>query len=362
MLAKERRVNQDSRFAAHLWAAFGIESQAMRSRAIRALSLLAGLCLAGGADGAQCRPANGNSPCIDANSLWLATGAAHFLSLPEPVALGRGQVGLAVVTQLLFRPLSAELPSPELNGREVRLVERALEADMLLALGLGRRLELGLTLPVILNQRGAGSAGLTSQRAEPIDATAERDPHVSIARAFEFTSTLGAKPRLELALPLGNRSAYASAGSITFAPALPIEFQSGAFTLGLELGLRLRQSVELGTLRWGSQGSASLGLSLALLPRDLLWLAGELLVLPSLINANSERGRALATESRLLPAEWLFSVRSRPRADEPWTLALAAGAGLALSNESSPAGEERFVAPTSPGLRLLAEVRYAPRE
>jgi OOP family OmpA-OmpF porin len=215
---------------------------------------------------------------------------------------------------------------------------------------------------MILRQSGTGSAGLTSQRGDPLEATGTRDPRASLAFAVPLGSALGLKPRLELALPLGNRSAYASAGSWTFAPGLPVEWRLGQATVGAELALRLRRSVELGSLRWGSQAVAKVGVSLALLPAGLLAISAESLLLPPLVRASSERGKALGVTTRLLPAEWLLSVRSRPCRSQPWTLALATGAGLALSSESSAFGSQRFVAPTGPGLRVLAEVRYAPRD
>lgn len=282
------------------------------------------------------------------------------MGLPRAVSLPRGRVGLTLAVQALFSPLRASVQSPDPNGREVKLVERVLEEDLLLAFGLGRAFELGLSLPVILHQTGAGSAGLTSQNAGPLDASAERDPHASLAYAHQLAPGLGLKPRLELTLPFGNRAAYASAGNVVVAPAVPLEWQRGAFALALELGLRLRPSVALGTLRWGSAGSVVLGVSVELLSNELLALGGELFLLPMLGEASSERARAQAIETHLLPAEWLCSLRSRPVRDEPWTVALAAGAGLALSRSSSPAGEDRFLAPGSPGLRLLAAVRYTP--
>jgi OOP family OmpA-OmpF porin len=334
----------------------------MLRRVGRALALLASLATAGAAEATECRPANGTSPCIDADSLWLATGAAHLLTLPEPVALEPGQVGLALAVQLLERVLTVDLPSPVPEGREVRLVDQVITEQLLLAAGLGHHFELGLSLSVVLRQSGTGSAGITSQRGDPLDPTATRDPRVSLAYAAALTPSLGVKPRLELALPLGNKSAYASAGSVVLAPALPIQWRLGPFAASAELALRLKQSVELGSLRWGSQAVTALGLSLEVLPRELVEIGAELMLLPSLGNASSARGAALGVETSLLPAEWLLSVRSRPRTDEPWTLALAAGAALALSSQSSATGEQRFVAPTGPGLRLLAEVRYTPRD
>lgn len=302
------------------------------------------------------------TPCIDSNSLWLATGAARFLALPEPVALPRGKVGLAVAAQFMHRVLTVDVPSPDPRGREVRLVDDVFEQELLLAAGLGRHFELGLALSLMLRQSGTGSGGLTSQRSDPLEPTATRDPRVSLGYAAALSESLAFKPRIELALPLGSREGYASAGSVTFAPALPAEWRAGRFRTGAELALRLRRSVELGSVRWGSQGLAVLGLSLEVLPHELLLLGAELMALPSLVNANSARSHAFGVETRLLPAEWLVSLRSRPRADEPWTVALAAGAGLALSSASSSAGDERFVAPTSPGVRVLTEVRYAPVE
>ena len=132
----------------------------MPRRAIRAIALSACVCWAAPASASECRPANGTTPCIDANSLWPATGSARFLTLPEPVALPRGRVGLALLAQVLFRPLSADVPSPAETGREVRLVEGTVEQALLLSVGLGENLELGLSLPMILRQTGTGKGRL----------------------------------------------------------------------------------------------------------------------------------------------------------------------------------------------------------
>lgn len=314
------------------------------------------------AQSTECQPDTGITPCIDANSLWLPTGAAHGFALSSPVALARGKVGLAIAAQASFRVLTAELPSPAAEGREVRLIDRVVEENLLLAAGLGRNWELGLALSLILRQSGTGSEGLTSQRGDSLDRTATRDPRLGLSYAAALTPALALKPRLELGLPFGNRAAYASAGGLTFAPALPIEWRLGPLTVGAELALRLRRAVELGSVRWGSQAATTLGLYLSVLAQQRLGLGAELFLLPSLVSATSARSRAFSLETRVLPAEWLASVRARPHADEPWTVALGLGAALALSSEASAAGTRHFVAPTGPGLRVLAQVRYAPVE
>ena len=67
-------------------------------------------------------------------------------------------------------------------------------------------------------------------------------------------------------------------------------------------------------------------------------------------------------EASYLPAEWLFSIRSHPEPGAAWSIALGAGAGLPLSRETWSGGSAQFLAPTSPSLRSLVEIRYAPTD
>ncbi|MFZ5894165.1 MAG: hypothetical protein ACOY0T_24100 [Myxococcota bacterium] len=309
---------------------------------------------------ADCSPANGVSPCLDANDLWLTTGDARLFSLPSGEALPAGRVGLAIAVQALWRPLRLNVASSNATGRDISLVSRAVQQDTVLAIGLGKQLELGLGVPLVLHQTGAGSEGLTSQRGAPLDPNGARDPRVSLAFSVA-TGPVKWKPRVTLALPLGDAEAYASAGRVIVAPAVPVVFRSGRFEQALELGLRLTSSIELASVRMGSQASIGVGTSFEILEKQLLLVGAEAWLLPSLIDNQSARARAFDVTTNLLSAEYLFSLRSKPLAGEPWSVALGAGSSLALSRESSSAGPEYFVAPPGPSLRMLAEVRYAPR-
>jgi hypothetical protein len=310
---------------------------------------------------AECRPPNGLSPCVDANSLWLATGEARWFTLAAPgPALAPGRVALAVAVQVLTSPLRWVVPSPDLEGREIRAIDRVVEQDLVLAVGLGKNLELGLSLGVILHQSGAGPEGLTAQRSSALTPSAERDPRLSLSYTLALGRGLWLEPRLALGVPLGDATAYASSGAFSVAPALPLAFHHERFAAAAELGLRLRPAVELGTIRWGSQAQFGLGVSMDALQNRWLAFAIEGFALAPLIDSDTERARAVGVASRVVVVEWLLSARSFPVHEAPWSVALGAGGGLAASTQTVRGAEEHFVAPTSPGLRALAEIRYAP--
>ncbi len=310
----------------------------------------------------ECHPASGISSCVDANALWLAPGSARWLSLSSPETTSPGRVGFALATQRATKPLRLVVPSQADDGREVQVIRAYTEQDLELSIGLTTDLELGLSFPVVSRQTGAGSQGLTAQASAPLDPVAERDPRLSVARRLRLSESVNLKPRLELALPFGNRAAFASFGTTTFAPALPVHLKLGRFASVAEAGLRARAGVDLGSVHFGSQALFALGVSFEILSQQLLTLNAEAFLLPSLSQASSARGERAGIQTTLLPAEYLFSLRSRPQADAPWSVAVAAGGGLALSTEDSAVGTERFMAPTTPALRLLAEVRYAPSD
>lgn len=311
--------------------------------------------------GTECRPATGYSPCIDANALWPSPGDATFFALASPRATAPGRVALGVQGQVLVRPLVLNVPGPVEDGRDVRVVDYAVDETLLLETGLGFGWSMGLGVGTTLVQEGAGAAGITSQRGAPLARTAIRDPRVSVAYSTLAGSHVAIEPRLELAIPLGDEDAYAGAGSVTAVPGLAVELRAGAWRFGVDVSARLRRSVELGTGRWGSQACVALGAAVDLVSEHRLFLAAEAFALPPLTETTSARGRALGAETTWIPAEWLLSLGARPDAEAPWTLVLGAGSGLPLSSERRDDGPRTtFFGPTTPAFRGLIAVRYAP--
>lgn len=238
------------------------------------------------------------------------------------------------------------------------LVERAVDQTLRVAAGLGHGFEVGLALATVLHQSGAGPSALTTQRGEPLPSTAVRDPRVGVARVFQLAPAWRVGARTELTIPLGDADAYASAGGVTVAPAVAAEVRSAAWALSAALGARLREGVELGATRFGSQLELALGARVRVLgPASL---SVEAFALPALGSATSRRGRELGVHARLVPAEWLAALHLVDAARWPVALTFGAGSGLPLSAESRDGHPVWSFAPTSPAFRALFELRYVP--
>lgn len=337
----------------------------MRARNLRcagkgALALLATLSAsAAWAGDTVCRPASHLSPCIDAEALWTAPGDSRFVAIASTTPTPRARVALGVQGQYLWRPLVASVPSPHQAGREVRLVESALDQTLLLEGGLGRGLSVGLSMGVALIQRGSGIEGLTSRNGAPLARTAPRDARLSLTLSESVGRWFGVEPRVVIVIPVGDQTAFAGGSGLSAAPAVALEARAGRFSLGADLGLRLRRSVDFGTARWGSQASLAVGMRWELKQRSL-WVTAEAFTLPSLTDPNSELGRALGIRTRLIPGEWLASLGIRPDPESQWSVRLGAGSGLLLSKEGRGGTVRVYAGPTSPRLRALIGVFYVP--
>jgi OOP family OmpA-OmpF porin len=293
--------------------------------------------------------------CLDVNALWLRPGNSEFLSVASPAPAGRATVTVRAGASLLEHPLSLEVEGPEAGGRELALVERAIDQHLLLAFRVSPRLELGLATSTVLRQSGDGPGAIRSQSASSLPATAVRDPRLGLGFTLIDAPGAALSVRADVALPFGDRDAYASAGALTAAPSAAGCVEFGRVAFGAELGARLRPSVELGNVRQGSQLYAALGLSIALIPEFRL--AAELFALPGLVDSTSARARELGLGVRSLPAEWLASARWSPL--PAFSATLAGGSGLPLSTERGNATSERFLAPTSPAFRALIDLGYS---
>lgn len=329
-------------------------------RARLAVVLLAVATYSTSAAAVDCSPPSGNSPCLDGNTLWRAPGQSRWLSIAGARSTAPGNYSFEVQAQLLSRPLTLEVPGPTAGPREIRVVESAIDHTWLLAFGLGNGWDLGAVVAVALWQRGSGIEGITAARGAALDSTATRDPRVTVGRSLRLAASLHAKARVDVSLPLGDTDGLASAGAFTLAPALAAEWRLGRVQLGADVGVRLRRAVELGTARFGSAASVAVGASAELVEQRRLWVAVEWLAQPSLVDATSHAGRKLGVDYTLVPSEWLASVGARPAAAEPWFLVVGAGSGLALSAEQRDRLRYDIVAPTTPKLRAIVAVRYAP--
>ena len=308
------------------------------------------------------------APCFDANSLWLPAGPAAFMTLPDTRVSAPRKMNFGIATELLRAPVVAHVASPDSSGRDVQIVDYAFDASLFAAVGVLDNLQLSLTLPTRLYQRGAGAGGVTSQSAPPVEQTALRDPRLGAAYSLDDAlarTGIGLRLALDVSLPLGNEAAFSGERSVVVQPSATTGWQSPRFALRASVGARLRSATDFGDVRLGNEGFLALGAGVDVLDPGLLFLSLEGWALPPLGGSRAPTANAAVSGVSLLPAEWLFAVRSSFRPDSEWSLSAAFGTGLPVSSETrrSPAGESTsyFLGMTEPEWRTLLAVRFAPK-
>src|SRR5260370_26369579 len=98
------------------------------------------------------------SPCINDDTLWPHAGAARFLAVGGIDTVGSKQLGFALVSSYLSRPIVVHLPSPGGAGADAYVINDQVNGSFLWSYGVTDRLELDLALPITFGQGGAGLA------------------------------------------------------------------------------------------------------------------------------------------------------------------------------------------------------------
>jgi OOP family OmpA-OmpF porin len=312
----------------------------------------------------DCVPQSHLSTCIDADTLWPHPGPGYFGFIGGTDTTAAGQAGFGVVTTYAARPIILMVPSTQPNGTEVAAVDDLWDATFLFSLGLTDRLEVGAALPMTLGRTGTGVSVLTSQSPASLSRATMRDARLggtfSLApRARDFPgNAFGVATRFEVALPTGDETSFAGDRSLVGIPSFAADFRGGAFMAGGELGARLRQTAELVGSRVGSQVVIALGVGAELRDADKLSVHLEALALPTLVGQDElvldpDTGKRVSSGKRppLVPAEWQASVRSAELMGGDLSASLGFGTSLGLTGDS---------AITSPSVRLIFSIRYAP--
>lgn len=317
---------------------------------------------------ADCSSPAGLASCFDANSLWLPAGRARFLSIPDTRSTEASQISFGVATEWLHRPVLLHAQSPDRDGRDIHVVDQAVDSSFFLAVGLPKRLELAFAASTRLYQTGAGVGGVSSQTGAPVTRNAVRDPRVGVAYCLGDSlnnPNLGLRLGLDLSVPLGDETAFAGEHSLVAMPSVTGSFQFSALRVSGSLGARLRKAVDFGGVRLENQGLVALGMGVELLDPGLLFISVEAFGLPPLSSNNrTDGGSPQVREARLFPAEWLGAVHSSFAKGGSFTLSLGAGSGIPLSSETREDANGRvtthFLGLTTPDFRSLLVLRFTP--
>jgi hypothetical protein len=318
---------------------------------------------------ADCQPPTRQSPCFDADELWIPAAPTRFIGIAPGRALAAHTWTFGVDATYLSRPVVLRTASPDPNGRDVRVVDDVVDLALAAAYAPVPHLELTAIVPAALYRSGTGLVGVTSQNGPTLPVAALRDVRLGVAHdllpnpSSKERPDVGLATRLDVALPTGEQSSFAGERGPIVAPSLSLDFRSGIFFAGAQAGARFRRPVQIGGARLGTQIVSALGVGVNVLGEDRLAVALEGWLLPTLLSQRRTLPDGTAIiGGELIPTEWMVSARTR--LDEV-VLALGLGSAIPWSTETRRAtdGEEsttHFAGVTSPRFRAALVVRYAP--
>jgi hypothetical protein len=300
---------------------------------------------------------------LDSEILWVPAEPARVISVPTTRPLDAREFVMGWATTWLSRPIVVMGSSPDPAGREVAVVSQALHTTLTLALGLGVGTNVVLATPFTLHQSGAGEGALVSQNGPALSPSAMRDPRLGMSFARRWAGENahgGVRTRLELKVPGGDQGKLAGERGVTLLPAVVGDLCAGRGYFAAQLGARLRQSSRFADVVVGSQLDLTVGLSLELLPRELVTIGAELRALPSLVGQEVETHHASgSTLPSFVPAEWTAVVNLVPVPAGTVGIQLGGGGGLPLSRVRGVDGSTRWASGvTTPEMRIFAGIRY----
>ena len=337
-----------------------------------ALASICAIAMTRGASADACGPSIVSS-CINDDNFWPHAGPSNFLAVGSSETLGRGQVGFALVTSYLSRPVVLSLPSPGPPGSKAYAIDNQVNGTYLLSYGVTRRLELDFALPITFAQDGSGTAPVTgASSSTALQTTALRDlrfgfaygliprarvdPHVDESGAPILGHLVALTARMEMSAPTGDQQQLAGERTAVWVPSLSADLRHDRLFAGLELGARVRPVTELLGARIGSQVVVALGGGYDILKRELLSLAVEAHALPTLAEQHATQQLSsgiLSTPNgkSIAPAEWAVSFRTAPLNGGDLSIQVGGGGSIPLSSDP---------AITNPRFRFTLGIRYEP--
>ena len=314
---------------------------------------------------ADCSSATHLSTCFDADNFWPHAGPGDFDFVGGTATTTPGTFGFAIHTTYVARPIVLLVPSADPSGAEAVAVDHLWDTTVGFSLGLTRRIDASLALPVAVYRSGIGISALTHESTSSMAHTAMRDMRIgATVRVLGSTSDDPCEPpfrvaaRFELSLPTGDESSFAGDKTFVAIPSVSAETREGPFFGGAEVGARYRATADLVGSRVGPQLYLGAALGVEALPARRLAFTLEAMALPALVAQNdlsldTSTGERQVSGSRpyLVPAEWQAVVRSAEVLADGLAFGIGAGTPIGVTGESGV---------TTPRYRATLSIRYAP--
>lgn len=318
---------------------------------------------AGLAETANCYPADGLSTCIASDQLWTHGGSGPWFSQAPTELPRRGELLTSLTASFVHRPVGLRVSSPDPEGTTIYAVENTLGGQLSFTYGLHPRSTLSVIAPFVLYQDGASKADVVGSD-EPLPRHAMGD--VRMGTHFALLPNRASKPhwptlalRFEMSLPTGDMEAFSSSPSVGFAPGVSMRQRFGSFSVGADLGARLRREVELAGSLIGSDITGSVGANFAVLDTRKLQFGAEIFTRVSLLEQTTRVVHPLTSEisyrtadQHHIPTEWLLSARSEGWYQGQLSFSVAGGSFI-------PTGPD--VPVTAPAARVMASMAFRSR-
>jgi hypothetical protein len=224
----------------------------------------------------------GDGEGVDSQLLWVAPGPSSFPTLASADILGHKGVSFGAVFDYYRRPLALEIGQSDGTSDTKWVVEYAATADFTWAFGIADWVQLGVVLPVVLDQSGVGATPLmplgVDDSTYKLASSALKDMRFDAKVRFvggqsktPETRGFGLALDLAMAVPTGDELNFAGEEGFVFAPNIIVDVRRCPISAALNLGARLRtEQAKLADLTVGHQATAGLGVTGHLLDRRFL--------------------------------------------------------------------------------------------
>ena len=252
-----------------------------RMVAIMALTLIAGVTVS--PPSMADRPKEGEGRGVDSQLLWPAPGPSHFATLQSSDIIGHKRAGFSTLFNYYRKPIGLDI-----DGKDQWVVENAFVSDFMWAFGIVDLFQVGLSLPLVLEQNGVGMEPVQPDGTPDADymlsSSALRDIRLHVKTRFlggdaeiPDQRDLGLAVDLGIAVPSGDEMSFAGDGGVVLFPTIVLDFHRCMFSATVNLGARFRfdQDISLADLDVGHQGVFGVGVTGHFLKRRLL-ASGEL--------------------------------------------------------------------------------------
>jgi hypothetical protein len=232
----------------------------------------------------------GDGEGVDSQLLWAAPGPSNFPTLASADILGHKGVSFGAVFDYYRRPLALDIRMSDGATDRKWVVEYAGTADFTWAFGIADWVQLGVVLPVVLDQSGVGATPLmplgVDDSTYKLAGAALKDMRFDAKVRFlggqsktPETRGFGLALDVAMAVPTGDELNFAGEKGFVFAPNIIVDLHRCPISAALNLGARLRtEKARLADLTVGHQATAGLGVTGHLLDRRFLLSAEGALV------------------------------------------------------------------------------------